>query len=164
MRHGSTEQEWVDYLDGFNPLDQRQEMENHLSGCIDCQCFVNRLQAVEAGLKSAALRLREELTATTPGEIAAARQRTLVIANDRCVSTRVGALYLLLVPMCGEEMSGRLIRKAARRTIAGPASCLTGQLWLGFLDQLHSIVAPLCGEPAARLVRMRGAAAEGGLA
>jgi anti-sigma factor RsiW len=163
MRHGITEQDWLEYLDGRAAPEERLRLEGHLRACLDCQNFVERLEAVDATMRSAALELQSRLT-VTPDEITAARERTVAIASDRCVSVRIGILYLLLVPLCGEEMSGRAIRRAARCAVAASAHSTNGQLWNRFLDHLHEIIAPLCGEPVAGLIRTRGMNLERGAA
>jgi anti-sigma factor RsiW len=155
MKHGMTQQEWASYLDGLTTTGQKARMEAHLSACAECRDFVERLRAVEAAIRAAAVRGRAGV-ALSPEQIAAARERTLARIDEGCVSIRIGALHLLLAPMCGVKTSTRAIRAAALHVSAASPRSLTEKLWPGFLNQLHGIVASLCGEPAARLVWQRG--------
>ena len=154
MRHGISELEWIEYLDGSDGPDQFR-MAAHLEMCPECRGFLKRMRAVDTALSSAASRIREEIV-VAPDQLAQALENSLTDARDRCVSVRIGALYLLLASMCGRETSSRAIRAAAHRILEVSPGLMRNRLWTGFLDNLQSIIAPLCGEPAARLIWERG--------
>ena len=156
MKHRMTNEEWTNYLDGLASAGEQTRIEAHLSACPECHDFVARSRAVERLMKSSAARLRiaHDLR---PAQITAAQRRTMMRINDgSCVSVRIGALHLLLAPMCGVRTSTRAIRAAALSVSASSPRLLTEKLWPGFLNQLHLIVTSLCGEPAAQLIRQRG--------
>lgn len=163
MTHGLSRDEWIDYLDGGCTPEQRKGIEAHLMVCSDCRELAACFGTVDTTLQWFAQRLRED-AAVQSEEIAAALRKTLERTGDRGVSAKIGMLYFLLASMCGEKVSGRVIRSAAHRAVTASSYSLKGELWPGFLDHLHSIVAPLCGEPAATLIRTRGMDLERGTA
>jgi predicted anti-sigma-YlaC factor YlaD len=155
MQHGLTDEDWGSYLEGFATPHEQARMDAHLLLCSECRDFAEQMRAVEVLMKSSARRLRSSVVLDA-SQIAAARDRVLPRMETSCVSMRVGTLHLLLAPMCGVKTSVRVIRAAALNVSAASPRLLTDKLWPGFLEQLQLIVASLCGEPAARLIRDRG--------
>lgn len=161
MKHRMTNEEWTNYLDGLTTAEEEARIETHFSACPECHDFVARSQAVERLMKSSAARVRA-VNELRPAQIAAAQEKTMARINDGCVSARIGALHLLLAPMCGVRTSTRAIRAAALGVSASSPRLLTDKLWPGFLNQLHRIVTSLCGEPAAQLIWQRGMSVDQG--
>jgi hypothetical protein len=52
--------------------------------------------------------------------------------------------------MCGTESAERVIRLAARRSVAPDAGELTDEQWPAFVTHLGSILAAFCGASPAR--------------
>ena len=113
------------------------------------------MRAVDRNLLSAGASLRASVRVDSAA-IFAAKEKALARLGNQSLSLRLGSLYLLLAPMCGVETSTRAICAAAHRVSADSPRLLEERSWPGFVEHLHSIVATLCGEPAAQLVRERG--------
>ncbi|HEY3742257.1 MAG TPA: zf-HC2 domain-containing protein [Bryobacteraceae bacterium] len=155
MKHPISDSDWIAYLeDGALPDSERKRIERHLHSCDACRETAELMRAVDDALVSAGASLRSAVP-VTPAAIAIARQKTLArLGAD--LPLRLGNLYWLLVPMCGNETSARAILIASNRVSADSPWRLEERLWPGFVRHLRTIVATLCGEPAAQLVWERG--------
>jgi len=148
------EENWFAYLDNVASAED-STIAAHLKSCSACRETVELMRSVDQALLDSSATLRAGVPVGNPA-IAAAKEKALARLGSHSLSLRLGSLYLLLAPMCGVETSTRAICAAAYRVSAGSPRLLEDRSWLGFVEHLHSIVATLCGEPAAQLVRERG--------
>jgi hypothetical protein len=160
MNHPIDREEWFAYLEGSVPESGRTRIEHHLRSCPSCNETAELMRTVEDAMTLVGASLRETVT-VSDASIAAAKYSALRRLGDRSMPIRLGSLYLLLAPMCGMETSTRAIRAAAHRVSAASPQFLEDRMWPGFVEQLHVIVATLCGEPAAQLVWERGMSLRG---
>jgi anti-sigma factor RsiW len=155
VKHPMAAEEWFAYLDDSTSELERLRVEKHLQSCVGCRESVELLREVDYALLSAGARLRATVEVNTSA-MSTAKEKVLARLGNRALSLRLGSLYLLLAPMCGMETSTRAIRAAAQRVSAGSPRSLEEHYWSVFVEHLHAIVATLCGDPAAQLVRERG--------
>jgi hypothetical protein len=155
MKHPISEHERFDYLDGALSDSKRASMDEHLLSCTDCRNSAELMRAVDEALIEAGASLRRTLLVRA-SDTRIAKQKVFAKLGDSSIPIRLGSLYLLMAPMCGEETSTRAIRAAARNVYAVSPRQLEDRLWPGFVEHLHAIVATLCGEPAAQLILKRG--------
>ncbi len=154
MKHLTTEEDWFAYLDNQTSEAELSPVSAHLQSCVTCRDTVELMRTVDKSLLQAGARLRASVR-ISGGAIATAKEKTLSRIGNQYLSVCLGSLHLLLAPMCGVETSTRALRAAAHRVSANSPRLLDEQVWPGFVEHLHAIVATLCGEPAAQLVRQR---------
>jgi anti-sigma factor RsiW len=147
-------QDWFAYLDDFASQNENSPVAKHLQSCCTCRETVERMRSVDTSLLRAAASLRASVRVSSYA-VSTAKEKALACLGNQALSLRLGSLYLLLAPMCGVETSTRAICAAAHRVSAGSPQLLEERSWPGFVEHLHTIVATLCGEPAAQLVRER---------
>jgi predicted anti-sigma-YlaC factor YlaD len=151
MKHGTSEQEWIDSLDGVASSKTQARIEAHLTACVECRRFLDNLLAVDALMEEKTLHIRQRIIITRE-RITAARNKIITSLENDCVSTKLEVLRWMLAPMCGTTTANRAIGAAAQRVAASSPKALTEKLWPCFVEHLRSILAPLCGEPAAHLI------------
>jgi hypothetical protein len=100
------------------------------------------MKSLEAALLAAGERMRAGVD-TGPRRVA--RVHSAVLAR-----LRIQVLRGHLGPMCGTESAERVIRLAARRSVAQDAGELTDEHWPAFVTHLGSILAAFCGASPAR--------------
>ncbi len=154
MKHPTTEEDWFAYLDNVNSEAEHPLIAAHVESCAECQEAVELMRSVDRTLLAAAAALRANVLLKSAA-ISAAKASALSRLGNQSLSMRLGSLYLLLAPMCGVQTSTRAICAAAQRVSADSPRLLEERAWPGFVEHLHAIVAALCGEPAAQLVRER---------
>jgi anti-sigma factor RsiW len=159
VKHPMAAEEWFAYLDDLTSEAERLRIEKHLQSCPGCRESVDLLRDVDQAWLSAGARLRAAVHVNSSA-MAAAKEKALARLGNHSLSLRLGSLYLLLAPMCGMETSTRAMRAAAQRVSADSPRSLEERSWSVFVEHLHVIVATLCGEPAAQLVRERGLSLE----
>jgi anti-sigma factor RsiW len=155
VKHQMNEEDWFAYLDDLTSAKESSSIATHLQSCATCRETVELMHAVDKTLLHAGARLRKTVPVPSAA-ISAAKEKALARLGNHTLSLRLGSLYLLLAPMCGMETSTRAICAAAHRVSADSPQFLEERSWPGFVEHLHTIVATLCGEPAAELVRERG--------
>jgi len=163
VNHKYAWHDWVDYLEGALPEDQRAEMEQHLQGCEECRDLRRDVMAMENRLYLAGKDLRDSF---------AVDQDRVRRAVESCLESKRGAdkssegsasvldrlttLRAFMTPLCGSETVIRALSAAARRTAVPSPEVLTEGLWPDFLENLGSITGALCGDPAAMMVAELG--------
>ena len=154
MKHATTEEDWFAYLDNVSSEAEHPLIAAHVQSCAACRETVELMRTVDRTLFAAAADLRASVLLKSAA-LSAAKASTLSRLGNQSLSMRLGSLYLLLAPMCGVETSTRAICAAAQRVSAESPRLLEERAWPGFVEHLHAIVATLCGEPAAQLIRER---------
>lgn len=153
MKHGISEQEWDDYLEGRTDEKMRDRLEAHLIGCLSCWETHETLAHAERTLRQAARELSFDLN-VSDRDLNLAKQR--VFANlDRSengVQARLDALAAVLAPMCGEQIAKNALLSAAVDSPARSLERVSAANWTPFLTRLTKIAAVMCGDAGASLV------------
>jgi hypothetical protein len=172
MKHGITEQEWNDYLEGTADDQTRDRLEAHLIGCLSCWETYEQLAQATSALRCGGARVRAELSATdqdllrgaraTFGKLAAAESKSAASdstqppAPEQLIPKRLDELEALLIPMCGSRTANRAMRTAAKTSPACSLEQVNAETWTPFLANLTSIAGVMCGETGAHLIWERG--------
>jgi hypothetical protein len=165
MKHGITEQEWNDYLDGCAPLPVRDRIEAHLTGCLSCWEFYEQMSGATEALQAAGEEARRELTLTDRqlhrmvrgvfAEIHQSEGQSEAQANTQ-LQGRLNSLETTLAPFCGTQVAARALQTAALHSPARSLEKVTQANWEPFLERLTAIAAALCGDTFATLLREQG--------
>ena len=161
MKHGITEQEWNDYLDGCAPLPVRDRIEAHLTGCLSCWAFYEQMSAATEALQAVGAEARRELTLADRQlhrmlrGVFAEIQRSEAQAEAQ-LQGRLNSLETTLAPFCGTQVAARALQTAARHSPARSLEKVTHANWEPFLERLTAIAAALCGDTFATLLREQG--------
>lgn len=159
--HGFAEDEWIGYLEGALPAGEREIFESHLRVCDGCALRYRRLKALREALIDAGERMRgsvdtdvERVARVHSGVLR--RLRADPKAGRRLpVVQSIQVLRGHLEPICGTESAERVIRLAARRSVASGVDELTDEHWPAFVTHLGSILAAFCGiSPARSIVKV----------
>ena len=163
MKHGISELEWNDYLDGRAAAEVRDRIEAHLIGCLECWEFYDHLSCATRELLEAGEAARRELTledrqlhAMLRGvfsRLGAGGTRPAVQAQ---MQGRLSVLETVLAPFCGTQAAVCALHVAAKNSPARELSRVTPDNWEPFLEKLTAIAAAMCGETFAGLIRESG--------
>lgn len=163
MRHGITEQEWNDYIDGIAGPEVRSRIEAHLIGCVQCWEFHDQLANVNQVLEEAGSQARGELNMDDRRlhimlrrVFDALRTPESGTVTQQQVRIWIDSLETLLAPFCGAQAAALAMETAARYSPARSIDGISPENWEPFLDRLSSITAAMCGDTFASLVQERG--------
>jgi anti-sigma factor RsiW len=166
MRHGISEQDWLEFVDGTLDSGRSRKIEQHVAVCPGCAGLRAELEAWHEILREEASRLQLAIDCPEDEvdrmlETAIERIHKLEPAGIRtCASwTTAEALMLmrsLLEPFCGVGTACATMNLAARRASAGEDGEVTGRNWPVFVSNLSEALASVCGMAAARLVDRAG--------
>jgi hypothetical protein len=160
MKHGITEQEWNDYLDGGAALPVRDRIEAHLTGCLSCWEFYEQMSGATAALDAAGEEARRELTLEDRQLHRMLRGVFAEIRSEAQTTTqlqgRLNSLETVLAPFCGTQVAARALQTAALHSPARSLEKVTQANWEPFLERLTAIAAALCGDTLATLLREQG--------
>lgn len=163
MKHGISELEWNDYLDGRATAEARDRIEAHFIGCLECWEFYQKLKCVTQELQGAGEEARQELTledrqlrAMLQGVFRRIRACEARAAVQEQVRGRLHQLEAVLAPFCGTRAAASALRSAAKKSPARSLEQVTPDNWEPFLKELTAIAAAMCGESFAGLVQERG--------
>ena len=162
MTHGISDQEWSDYLDGLASPELRRRIESHITACISCWEFNQRMSLVTMSLEEAGQEARELLTLEDRrlhhlmrGTFTRLRAEGGIPGRAQ-VEVRLNTLETVLAPFCGIQAAVQALQTAARESPARSLDRVSDVNWEPFLDRLTDIAATLCGDTFAILVRERG--------
>lgn len=160
MKHGITEQEWNDYLDGRAAAPVRDRIEAHFTSCMSCWEFYEQMSGATEALHAAGEEARRELTL---GDRPLHRMLRGVFAQIRLeedgptqLQGRLNTLETVLAPFCGTQVAARALQAAARHSPARSLEQVTDANWEPFLERLTDITAAMCGDTWATLMREQG--------
>ncbi|HKX28644.1 MAG TPA: zf-HC2 domain-containing protein [Blastocatellia bacterium] len=165
MRHGISEQEWIDFLDRRLDRVAHARIEAHLADCRECDGFYERLKRAMRSLEAAGMEInRSRPVADDRLNLGLARILARILnAETRqqhltpgAVEARLNHLEELLSMMCGSWTAVNALRVAAEGTRARSLDQLTPDNWAPFLERLTSIASIFCGAAGAKLVREYG--------
>jgi hypothetical protein len=158
MKHGISEAEWSDYLDGRTATEARERIEAHLIGCLECWEFYQRMTCVTKELVEAGEEARQGLTVEDRGLHTMLRGvfSQLRASEPAQVRGRLSLLETVLAPFCGTQAAVRALEVAAKNSPARSLERVTTDNWEPFLDELTAIASAMCGETFAGLIRERG--------
>jgi hypothetical protein len=159
MKHGISELEWNDYLDGRAPAEVRDRIEAHLIGCLECWEFYEQMSGATLELMTAGEEARQELTLEDRqlhvmlrgvfSRLGAGEAGSVVRAQ---VQGRLTVLETVLAPFCGTQAALCALQVAAKDSPARSLEQVTPDNWEPFLKRLTAIAAAMCGETLAGLI------------
>jgi hypothetical protein len=164
MRHGISEEQWIQYIEGCLPELEGSGVRDHASLCSECAATLRELTLWHEKLTEEAAQVRAAF-ATSPASLdhlladslerirgAEAKQSTTASWSFREAAM---LLRLLVEPFCGSGIAGAAISLAVRRsTVDGlPENTVT---WTLFVSNMSETMASLCGKEAGRLVNQVG--------
>lgn len=161
MKHGISEQEWNDYIEGLASAVTRDRIEAHLTACQSCWNFYEQAVRLNEALGEAGEEACRHLTLDNRqlhrllrGTFVQLHREPAVTQSQVC--GRLGRLKRVLTPFCGAEAAMRALQAAARHSPANSLDCVTYDNWEPFLERLAAIAAAMCGETFGSLVREQG--------
>lgn len=162
MKHGISDEEWQDYLDGRGTAEARDRIEAHLTECLSCWEFYEQMLSATQALSEASKEARRHLTLTESsvhrmwqGALAQLQIEQAQAAQSQ-VRGRLETLVKVLAPFCGTQAATRALQAAAKHSTARSLEQVTHDNWEPFLERLTAIAAAMCGDTFAVLVRERG--------
>jgi multidrug efflux pump subunit AcrA (membrane-fusion protein) len=162
MKHGISELEWSEYVDGSATAEVRDRIETHFIGCLRCWEFYERMCGATDMLVDAGEEARQTLTledrrlhAMLGGAFSRLRAGE-VIAVPAQVKGRLDMLETMLAPFWGTQAVASALQTAAKNSPARTLEKVTLDNWEQFLERLTAIAAAICGETFAGLVWERG--------
>ncbi len=163
MKHGISEQEWNDYLDGRATAAVSYRIEAHLIGCLECWEFYERLSCATQQLLAACEEARQGLTledrqlhAMLRGVFSRLRTEGSAGTMHPQVQGQLHMLHSVLAPFCGTQAAARALQTAAKNSPARSLEQVTLDNWEPFLEKLKAIAAAMCGDTFANLIWERG--------
>jgi hypothetical protein len=163
MKHGISEFEWNDYLDGRVGDEVRDRIEAHFIGCLECWEFYEQLSGATRELVSAGEEARQGLTlgdrqlhVMMRGVFSRIHRGDDTSAGQSQLQGRLHMLEKELAPFCGPQAAVRVLHAAAKNSPARSLERVTTDNWDPFLEKLTAIAAAMCGESFAGLIRERG--------
>jgi hypothetical protein len=163
MKHGITEFEWNDYLDGRAGDEVCDRIEAHFIGCLECWEFYEQMSGSTRELLSAGEMARQGLTledrqlhVMMRGVFLRLHHGDDTPAGQSLMQGRLNMLEQELAPFCGSQAAVRALHVAAKNSPARSLECVTNENWDPFLEKLTAIAAAMCGESFAGLIRERG--------
>jgi anti-sigma factor RsiW len=164
MRHGLSEQKWIEFLDGALRADEAAEIRAHLRGCTSCRQLAAELARWRELLAEEGRRLRAAL-AGPEAEPDAMLRRTLARirhsgapyrADGRWTLTEaLAVLRFLMEPICGPGTVRAVVDHAVARS-AATGRPLTWNDWGRFVGNLSETTSSVCGSAVGRLVERAG--------
>jgi hypothetical protein len=159
MKHGISELEWNDYLDGQATAEVRDLIEAHMIGCLECWEFYEQLSDATEELLEAGEEARRGLTLEDRRlhlmlRGVFSRLRTGEARSQ--VEGRLSLLETVLAPFCGAHAAACALQVAAQNSPARSLDRVTPDNWEPFLERLTVIAAAMCGATFAGLIRESG--------
>jgi hypothetical protein len=163
MKHGISELEWNDYLDGRASGEARDRIEAHFIGCLECWEFYEQMSCATQELLEAGEEARQglaledrQLHAMLRGVFARLRAGQSRSAVHAQVRRRLDVLERVLALFCGTQAAGRALQAAAKDSPACSLERVTPENWEPFLERLTAIAAAMCGDTFAGLIQEQG--------
>jgi anti-sigma factor RsiW len=158
MRHGISEEQWIEYLEGGLVELDGARFGDHLSACPECAATLVELSFWRGKLAEEAARMRAAFE-TSPDQI----DRLLAASLERIGRSHpswtfreaVMLLRLLVEPFCGSGTAGAAVQLAMQRSTAHgwPENPAT---WDLFVSNMSEMMSSVCGTEAGRLVNQVG--------
>ena len=165
MKHGISDEDWEDYVEGRSSPENIDRIETHLIGCLTCWQEYDQMKYISNQLQAAAADIRRALplsdTQLHAGlQVVLTRKRAqeqgLGALSSAEIQARKNFLESLISPMCGTQTAIKAMRAAACSSPARTLEDLNIENWHPFLEQLTSIATVMCGETGADLIRKGG--------
>ena len=163
MKHGISELEWNDYLDGRAAPEVRDRIEAHFLGCVECWEFYEQMSGATQKLLEACEEARQVLTfedwhlhAMLRGVFTRIRTPDSGSAVNPQVQGQLNMLETVMAPFFGTQTAVNALHAAAKNSPARSLEQVTPDNWEPFLKNLSSIAAEMCGETLAGLIWERG--------
>ena len=166
MKHGISEQQWLEYIDGALPARERARVWEHIEACPECAQTLRELDGWRALISEEGARLRlsaqlpeaeiDSLLAGCLERIRAGEPAGLRLGLGWTVTEGMILLRSLMEPMCGLGTARATISLAARRSTADQQGHITERNWRIFVANLSEAIASVCGSAAGRLVSRAG--------
>ncbi len=163
MKHGITEQEWLDYSEGGLDTAACDRLEIHLTACAECWEQYRQTMLAERQLRGAAERVRRRFVLSERQMHGAlydfftrAQAAEPNAEKARQLRERLEYLEAVLAQMCGTRTAAQVLERAAEQAEAPAPTALTTEMWPDFLDHLTALAQVMCGASAASLIRETG--------
>lgn len=163
MKHGITEQDWLDYSEGALADEARERLENHLTACAECWDQYQQSTATEQTLRFEAERLRRryvlserQMHAALYDFFARAQASEPNAEKARQLQERLEYLETMLAQMCGTRTAACAIERAVAHADVEAAATMTHERWPYFLNHLTEFARVMCGASAALLIQEKG--------
>ncbi len=165
MKHGISEEDWEDYVEGRSSPEGIDRIETHLIGCLACWEHYDQVKHTTNQLREAAADLRRALPLSdiqlhADLQVVLVRKRAqeqgLGVLSSAEIQARKNFLESLISPMCGTQTAINAMRAAAVSSPARTLDEVTAENWAPFLEQLTSIATVMCGATGAELIRKGG--------
>jgi hypothetical protein len=163
MKHGISELEWNDYLDGRATDEVRDRIEAHFIGCLECWEFYEQMACATQELIAAGEEARQglsvedrQLHTMLRGVFARLEAGQAETSVHLQVRGRLNLLETVLTPFFGTRATARALDAAAKNSPARSLDRVTLENWEPFLERLTAIAAAMCGETFAGLIRESG--------
>ena len=160
MKHGITEQQWMDFHEGTLDAASRAIIQGHLAVCSECASLHEEVVMWREHLTREGERIREAMAlpeAELERMLAESLERVAAagpVARQCGAAEAVAKLRTLLAPVFGAGTVRAACDAAWRRSAPDG---ITAATWAAFSRALSEIIQPVCGMAAGRLV---GCAAE----
>jgi anti-sigma factor RsiW len=164
MRHGISEQKWVEFLDGALRADEAAEIRAHLRGCTSCRQLASELFRWRELLAEEGKRLRAALAGPETALHAMLRRSLARIRQSGApdgvdarwtLTEALAVLRFLMEPICGPGTVRAVVDRAVARSAATGRS-LTWNDWGRFVGNLSETTSSVCGSAVGRLVERAG--------
>ena len=164
MRHGISQQEWLDFLDHTLAPSKEARLRAHLATCGPCHELWQGLQEWRELMMEEGWRLRDSVQYTGPQiDLLLARtlERIRAMAATPVSSTwsALEAMILLrslMTPICGAGAARATMDLALERSNFGPGERVNHQNWRRFVSNLSDVFASICGVEAGCLIDRAG--------
>ncbi|HXG31785.1 MAG TPA: zf-HC2 domain-containing protein [Bryobacteraceae bacterium] len=164
MRHGISEQKWVEFLDGALRADEAAAIRAHLRDCPACRQLASELSRWRELLAEEGRRLRAALGGPE-ADLDAMLRRCLARIRRSGTPERADArwtltealavLRFLMEPFCGPGTVRAVVDRAVARS-AATGRMLTWNDWGRFVGNLSETTSAVCGSAVGRLVERAG--------
>jgi anti-sigma factor RsiW len=158
MRHGISEEQWIEYLEGGLAELDAARVGDHLSACPECAATFAELSIWRGKLVEEAAFVRAAFE-TSPDQLdwllATSLERIGRSHPSWTFREAVMLLRLLVEPFCGSGTAGAAVQLAVQRsTVHGrPENPAT---WDLFVSNMSEMMSSVCGTEAGRLVNRVG--------
>ncbi len=163
MKHGISDQEWIDYIDSRATAEVSDRIVAHITGCMSCWEFYEQISCSTQALREAGEEARQQLTLgdrqlhrLLRGVFSHLRNDEAVVTGHAQVRGRIDRLETVLVPFCGAQVAARALHTAAKDSPANSLEQVTHENWEPFMERLTRITAAICGDTFASLIRETG--------
>jgi anti-sigma factor RsiW len=164
MRHGISEQEWVQLVDGTLAPERRGAIEVHFQQCLECRELAASLLAWDGSWREAVDEFRAQCAMSNERARALAESAIATIHQEGLLSRAAEQAWGytesldFVIRILGPIYGAALVRKSIQTAALASSSSLTGGIepgqWQSFVVHFTATLANLCGRAAGGLARL----------